>query len=328
MKVFITRIIAEAGLKLLRDAGIEIVEWKEKRELTPSELLENCKKCDALLSAGYNNMDALFLQQCSHLKVISLHSVGFDRVDIFEATRLKIPVGHTPGVVSSATADIAFLLMIAVSRKAFYVHKKILKGEWTFFDPSADLGIELTGKTLGIYGLGKIGFEMAKRCMGAYDMKVIYNNRHHNEKAEKELNAEMVSFEELLKRSDVISVHTSLTNETKGKFNATTFAKMKNSSLFINTARGAIHNEEDLINALQKGIIRGAGLDVTNPEPMRPDNPLLNMPGVAVLPHVGTATIETRSAMATIAAQNVIAGLYNKVLPYPVNPEVYIQDEV
>jgi glyoxylate reductase len=323
MKVFITREIPEAGLQKLRDAGIEFVEWKEKRELTQPELIEYCKHSDALIAAGYNNMDAHFLKECSHLKVIALHSVGYDNVDIAEADRLKIPVGNTPGVLSGPTADIAFLLMLAVSRKAFYLHEKILKGDWKFFEPTANLGIGLNDKTVGIYGLGNIGFEMAKRCMGAYNMKVIYHNRRQNIAAEKVLNAEYVSFEELLKRSDVLSVHTNLTEETKGKFDKAVFEKMKPTSIFINTARGAIHNEEDLIKALQNKTIWGAGLDVTNPEPMRKDNPLLTMPNAAVLPHIGSATFETRDEMATIATENVIAGLKGKRIPFPVNPEVY-----
>jgi lactate dehydrogenase-like 2-hydroxyacid dehydrogenase len=323
MKVFITNIIPEAGLKLLRDAGIEIEEWKERRNLTPEELIEKSKKSDAIIIAGYSVIDAHFLNACKHLKVISLHSVGFDRVDIAEATKLKIPVGNTPGVVSAATADTAFLLMLAVSRKAFYQYRRIVNGDWNFFEPTANLGIEPYGKTLGIYGLGHIGFEMAKRCVGAYNMKMLYHNRNHNEHAERALNAKMVSFEELLKTSDIISVHTILSDETTNKFDRSAFNLIKSSSIFINTARGAIHNEKDLIEALQNGTIWGAGLDVTNPEPMAPDNLLLTMPNVAVLPHIGTATIKTRDAMATIAAQNVIAALNGQRIPYPVDPEVY-----
>ncbi len=323
MKVFITREIPESGLKKLRNAGIEIVEWKEKRELTQTELIEYCKQCDALIAAGYNNMDAHFLDECRHLKVIALHSVGYDNVDIAEADRLKIPVGNTPGVLSGPTADIAFLLMLAVSRKAFYLHQKILNGDWKFFEPTANLGIQLYDKTIGIYGLGNIGFEMAKRCAGAFNMKVIYHNRHRNLPAEEELKAVYVSFDELLERSDVLSVHTNLTKETQGKFNKGVFEKMKPTSIFINTARGAIHNEQDLINALQNGTIWGAGLDVTNPEPMRKDNPLLTMPNAAVLPHIGSATVETRDEMANIATENVIAALNGKRIPFPVNPEVY-----
>jgi glyoxylate reductase len=323
MKVFITREIPEAGIKKLRDAGIEIVAWKEKRELTQPELIEYCKQCDALIAAGYNNMDAHFLDECRHLKVMALHSVGYDNVDIAEADRLKIPVGNTPGVLNGPTADIAFLLMLAVSRKAFYLHQKILNGDWKFFEPTANLGIQLYDKTIGIYGLGNIGFEMAKRCAGAFNMKVIYHNRHRNLPAEEELKAVYVSFEELLERSDVLSVHTNLTKETQGKFDKAVFEKMKATSIFINTARGAIHNEQDLINALQNGTIWGAGLDVTNPEPMKKDNPLLTMPNAAVLPHIGSATVETRDEMANIATENVIAALNGKRIPFPVNPEVY-----
>ena len=323
MKVFITREIPEVGLKKLKDAGIEIVEWKEKRELTQPELIEYCKQCDALIAAGYNKMDAHFLDECRHLKVIALHSVGYDNVDIAEADRLKIPVGNTPGVLSGPTADIAFLLMLAVSRKAFYLHQKILNGDWKFFEPTANLGIQLYDKTIGIYGLGNIGFEMAKRCAGAFNMKVIYHNRHRNLPAEEQLKAVYVSFQELLERSDVLSVHTNLSKETLGKFDKAVFEKMKRTSIFINTARGAIHNEQDLINALQNGTIWGAGLDVTNPEPMKKDNPLLTMPNAAVLPHIGSATIETRDEMANIATENVIAALNGKRIPFPVNPEVY-----
>ncbi|MGN6339928.1 MAG: 2-hydroxyacid dehydrogenase [Ginsengibacter sp.] len=323
MKVFITREIPAIGIEILEQAGVEMNIWQQKRPLTQNELIDFCLQSDALLSAGYNNIDAHFLNECRHLKVVSLHSVGFDNVDIAEATKLKIPVGHTPGVLNSATADIAFLLMLAVSRKAFYCYEKIKKGAWKFFEPTADLGIELAGKTVGIFGLGNIGFEMAKRCKGAYDMKVIYHNRTKNLKAEKELDAEWVSFDQLLERSDVISLHSNLSEETRGKFDLDAFQKMKRSCIFINTARGAIHNEEDLIEALEKGIIWGAGLDVTNPEPMDKNNPLLTMPSVAVLPHIGSATVEARNGMARIAAQNVIAGLHGEKLLFPVNPEIY-----
>jgi len=323
MKVFITRIIPDAGLQLLRGAGIEISQWTEKRDLTARELIDHCKQADALLSAGGNRIDQSFLSACSHLKVISLHSVGYDRVDVPAATALKIPVGNTPGVLSDATADIAFLLILATSRKAFYMHKTILRGEWKFFDPTANLGIEIRGKTLGIFGLGKIGFELAKCCAAAFQMKIIYHNRKRNEAAEKELNARYVSFDDLLKQSDVLSVHTALTAETKGKFNREVFASMKPSAIFINTARGSIHNEPDLIEALQNKVIWGAGLDVTDPEPMQPDNPLLQMPNVSILPHIGSATVETRNAMAEIAAKNVIAGLKGERLVSVVNPEVY-----
>jgi glyoxylate reductase len=323
MKVFITRKIMDCGLQYLQNAGIEILEWTTKRDLTTAELIEYSNKADALLSAGGNRIDEAFLRAAAHLKVISLHSAGYDNVDIVSATKMRIPIGNTPGVLSNATADTAFLLILATSRKAFYMHKTIQKGDWGFFEPTVNLGIEIRGKTLGIYGLGKIGFELAKRCASAFEMKIIYHNRSHNEEAEKELKATRVSFSELLGNSDVLSVNTGLTSETRGIFNKEVFAGMKRTAIFINAARGAIHNESDLTEALEKGIIWGAGLDVTNPEPMHPDNRLLSLPNVCVLPHIGSATEETRNAMSLIAAKNIVAGLRGEKLPFVINPEVY-----
>ncbi len=318
MKVFVTRVIPQVGVDKMQEAGITVTQWTEKRDLTQEELIMHCKQNDALLSVGPNKLDATFLQQVQHLKVIALLSVGYDIIDIEAAAKYGIPVGNTPGVLSEATADIAFLLMLATARKAFYQHKKIAAGNWGFYEPTANLGIELYGKTLGIFGLGNIGFELAKRCIGAYNMKIIYCNRTANAEAETAFNAVKVTMDELLQQSDVLSVHSALTPQTKGLFNKNAFSKMKATSIFINTARGAIHNELDLIEALQAGTIWGAGLDVTNPEPMHPDNILLTMPNVSVLPHIGSATTETRNAMAILSADNIIAGLNNKPLPCPV----------
>lgn len=313
MKIFVPKPIPEIGLQLLREAGHTLTlaegEWSLR------ETIEACQTHDALLGAGFYPLDAPFLEACRHLKVIALFSVGYDNVDVPTATRLGIPVGNTPGVLSNATADTAFLLMLAVSRKAFYLHNTIARGQWG----SPELGIELNGKTLGVFGMGSIGTLLARKCKGAYDMEVIYHNRKRNEA----LDARWVSFDDLLRGSDVLSVHASLTPETRGIFNQQAFAAMKRSAIFINTARGGVHNEADLTRALETGLIWGAGLDVTNPEPMDPHNPLLAMPNVAVLPHIGSATVEARNGMATIAAQNIIAGLRGERLPHVVNPEVY-----
>jgi glyoxylate reductase len=323
MKVLITRQFPEAGLQLLKDAGCTVTAYTERRNLTQEKLIAACKGQDALLSIGPNKLNSDFFTACGHLKVVSLMSVGYDNLDVAAANKAKIPVSNTPDVLSKATADVAFLLMIAVSRKAFFLHQSIIAGDWGFYDPNANLGIELYGKTLGIFGLGKIGLEMAKKCKAAYGMNVIYHNRRQNEAAEKEIGAEYVSFDELLQRSDVLSVHANLSKETKGLFNQDAFDKMKPTSIFINTARGEEHNEADLLQALQNKVIWGAGLDVTNPEPMAKDNQLLFMPSVCVLPHIGSATVETRNAMAIKAAQNIIAGLQGKRLPNVVNGEVY-----
>jgi glyoxylate reductase len=315
MKVFITRKIPQAGLGLLEKEGLEITQWEEKRELTEAEFVANCKAADGIILTGRRKADAAFFEQCSHLKVVSLFSVGYDNVDIDAATKAGIAIGNTPDVLSRATAETAFLLMIATARKAFYHHKRIGNGQWDFFEPTAGLGTDLFGKTLGIFGLGSIGFEMARMCRGAYGMNIIYHNRGRNEKAEQELGARRVEFDGLLAQSDVLSVHANLSAENKGLFDAGVFDKMKNSALFINTARGGIHNEAHLKAALENGTIWGAGLDVTNPEPMDKDNPLLNMENVCILPHIGSAVKETRDAMAILAAQNLIAGLRGKKLP-------------
>jgi glyoxylate reductase len=323
IKVFVTRDLPGTGIDLLKSAGFDVSVWTEDRPMEPEELIHAGRRANGMLTLLTDRIDKNFLSECKHLEVISQYAVGFDNIDIAEATRLGIPIGYAPGAMSDATADVAFGLMIAVSRKMFYMHKTISNGGWTFFRPKADLGIELKNKVLGIVGLGRIGSQMAMRCKGAYNMEIIYHNRKSNVEAEKKLNARLVSFDELLRRSDVLSVHCALNEQTKGMFNSTTFSKMKPTSIFINTARGGIHNEQDLREALNKGLIWGAGLDVTNPEPMAANNPLLSMPNVAILPHIGSATIEARSEMSRLAALNIVEYYKNGKIPNLVNPEAF-----
>lgn len=323
MNVFITKNIPEAGLKLLNEKDITLTINPIENVLSRDKFIKICQENDAILNVGSYNFDEDFFQQCSHLKGIALFSVGFDSVDLSAATRRKIPVGNTPDVLNRSTSDIAFLLMQSVARKSFYNHKRIINGDWGTFNALENLGQELYGKTLGIFGLGRIGFEMAQKCKAAFEMKILYHNRSHNENAEKELDAEFVDFETLLAQSDVLSVHSNYTQENNELFNKDTFAKMKTNSIFINTARGKFHNEDDLFHALNQNIIWGAGLDVTNPEPMKPENPLLSLPNCCILPHIGSATYEARNGMAVCAAQNIIALFENKKMPFCVNEEVY-----
>jgi glyoxylate reductase len=305
-KVLITRIIPGKAQEMLTKAGFEVSVWEGTGPMTQPQLIEHAKRVNAIISLGADKLDKYFFSQCSHLEVIAQFAVGYDNIDVAEATRMKIPVSNTPDVLSDATADVALGLMIAVSRKMFYLHKTIERGEWKQFEPLKNLGVELSGKTLGIFGMGRIGMVMAQRCRGAFKMTVLYHNRSRNTEAEKLYEARYVSFDELLQQSDVLSVHSMLSDETKGVFNKAAFSKMKRSAIFINTSRGSVHNEEDLIEALQSETIWGAGLDVTNPEPMQANNPLLQMPNVAVLPHIGSATVEARNGMAHLAAENII----------------------
>jgi lactate dehydrogenase-like 2-hydroxyacid dehydrogenase len=323
MKIFATRQLPEQTLKAIEGQGITVLQWLEKREMTQEEFIANAIAAEGIFLMGGFKIRAEIIAALPNLKVISLMSVGYDHVDIKAATAHKIAVGHTPDVLSQATADTAFLLMLATSRKAFFHHKRILEGDWKFFEPMANLGIDIHNKTLGIFGLGNIGFEMARLCKSAYGMDIIYHNRGTNDKAEKELGAKKVSFEELLEQSDILSVHANLTPETKEVFNASAFAGMKPNAIFVNAGRGGIHNETDLKTALETGIIWGAGLDVTNPEPMDKNNELLNMPNVSVLPHIGSAVKETREAMLQLATDNLLAGLKGNKLPKCVNPEIY-----
>ncbi|WP_312824252.1 D-glycerate dehydrogenase [Epilithonimonas sp.] len=322
MKVFLNKRIPQIGIDLLKENNLEIITPQTDNP-SHEEWLENCKKADVILNVGKNKYDKAFFDNCPNIKAISLFSVGFDQVDIIEATKRKIPVGNTPDVLSRATSDVAFLLMQMVSRKVNYNIEKVKSGNWKDFDALEELGQELYGKTLGILGLGRIGFEMAEKCKGAFGMNIIYHNRSHNETAEKELDAKYVSFDELIQNSDIISIHANYTPEQANLFNQSVFEKMKSNLIFINTARGGFHNETDLYEALISGKIWGAGLDVTNPEPMSNENPLLQLPNVCILPHIGSATIEARNGMARLAAENVIAFAKGEKMPTCVNPEVY-----
>lgn len=323
-KVFISLNMPDKGIDLLKAKGFAVEVWDQEIPITQEQLIAVVQDVHALISSSKDKLNAAFLQACSHLDIISQFAAGFDNIDIAEATRLGIPIGNTPNAVSQATADVAFGLMIAASRKMFYMHKKIARGEWGDFKPRANLGMELKHKTLGIFGLGRIGIEMALRCRGAYEMEVIYCNRSPNPEAEALLGARRVSFQELLAQSDVLSVHSSLNQATRGLFDLDAFQSMKSSAIFINTSRGPVHKEADLITALLQGEIWGAGLDVTDPEPMRPDNPLLEMENVAVVPHIGSATVEARDEMSRLAAQNVVefyeSGTFTNLVNPPVRP--------
>lgn len=323
MKVFINKRIPEIGINMLKESGLEVF-IPDHDNLSREEWISYCKSHDMILSVGTEfKYDKDFFNECPDIKAIALYSVGFDHVNIQEADSRKIPVGNTPDVLSKATSDVAFLLMQSVARRASYNFEKVKSGNWGDFDPLHALGQELYGKTLGIFGLGRIGFEMAKKAKAAFDMEIIYHNRHQNEEAEKELGAKYVSFEELISTSDVLSIHANYKPEQKELFNASVFEKMKENVIFINTARGGFHNQKDLYDALAEHKIWGAGLDVTNPEPIYKDDPILELSNVCVLPHIGSATVEARNGMAKIAAENLIAFSKGVRMPACANPEVY-----
>ena len=319
MKVLITLDIPQPALDMLQTNNCEVVYWDQGRPMSATELAQQAKDCQALLCTGMDKIDQTLLEQCPNLKIVSQYGAGYDNIDVAAATQLGIAVTNTPGTMTEATADIAFMLMMAVSRKLTFMQQSIVRGAWGAFKPQAHLGQELKGKTLGVFGLGQIGLAMGQRCQGAYDMNVLYCNRHPNAHAERLLSATKVDFQTLLQTSDIVSVHSPLTEETRQIFDYRAFQMMKPTAIFINTARGAVHNEVDLIQALNDKIIWGAGLDVTDPEPMQQDNPLLKMENVAVTPHIGSATIEARTAMSQLAAQNILDYFAHRPLQFQVN---------
>ncbi len=321
-KLLVTREIPDKGLNILKEAGFELTVRSDSTPFKYDEFVTAAADFDMLLTTSKEKVDRNFLQTNRHLKVISQFAAGYDNIDIAAASELGIPIGHAPQAMNNATSDIAFGLMIATARNFFQMHKKITEGKLEDFKPKANLGLELTGKTLGVFGLGAIGFDMARKCKAAYGMKIIYTNRSVNSKAETELGAKRVKFIDLLEKSDVISVHSNLSEQTRQIFNYAAFRRMKDKAIFINTSRGAVHHEADLIQALQEGCIWGAGLDVSDPEPMLSSNPLLSMPNVCVLPHIGSATVEARDEMARLAAENIVQFVEKGKMIYCVNSEV------
>jgi glyoxylate reductase len=322
LKILVTRDFPENGLIMLRQKGCELRIQSSENPFSKAEFKKASQWADVLLCSSKEIISEDFLSANPQLIMISQYSAGYDNVDVAACNKRKLPIGHTPQAMNKATSDIAFGLMIATARNFFYMHKKLEIGEIQDFKPRANLGQELYGKTLGVFGLGAIGFEMARKCKAAYDMEIIYCNRSETDKANTELAAKKVSFEELLAQSDVISVHSNLSDETFKKFDADAFIQMKPSAIFINTSRGQVHDEMALTKALEDGQIWGAGLDVTDPEPMQIENPLLNMRNVCVLPHIGSATVEARDEMSRLSAENIIRYFENGGMVHCINPEV------
>jgi glyoxylate reductase len=320
-KVFVTRRIPAAGLdRIVRQCDAEV--WPEQLPPPHDVLKEKVAGCDGLVSLLTDRIDAALLNGSPRLKVVSNYAVGFNNIDVGAATALGIAIGNTPGVLTDATADMAFCLLIAAARRVVEGHDYARAGWWKTWEPLGHLGQDLVGRALGVVGMGRIGLALARRCHAGWDMTVLYHDTYANEKAEKELGARRVDLDTLLRDADVVSVHTDLNEQTRGLFNAARFKQMKRTAVFVNTARGPIVVEKDLIEALRSGTIFAAGLDVTDPEPPSPDSALLQLPNLIVAPHIASATVGTRDAMAEICANNLLAGLTGQPLPAWVNPEV------
>lgn len=321
-KVFVTRRIPQVGIDRLKEiADLEI--WPETLP-PPYEVLQaKIPQIDGLLCLLTDPIDATLIEAGLSLKVISQMAVGYDNIHIPTATARKIPVGYTPGVLTDATADFAWALLMAAARQVVAGDRFTRAGSWQTWEPQLLLGPDITGATLGIIGLGRIGQAMARRARG-FDMRILYHSRHRQDpELERSLGVEYVELSDLLRESDFVSLHTSLTEETYHLLSDRQFKLMKSSAILINTARGSIVDPDALYQALANGEIAGGAIDVTEPEPIADRSPLLTLDNLIITPHIGSASRPTREKMAMMAAENLAAGLQGDRLPHCVNPEIY-----
>jgi glyoxylate reductase len=304
-KVFVTRRIPEIGMEMLkREADVEL--WQEPCPPDYPVLAEKARSVAGLLCMLTDRIDGKLMDAIGpQLKVISQLAVGIDNID-----------------VSAATADLAWALLMAAARRLVESDRFVRAGKWITWGPIDFLGLDVTGATLGIVGFGRIGQAVARRARG-FDMRTLYFSRQRHPEAEEECRAKYVDLETLLREADFVSLHTNLTEETHHLMNDARLKAMKPGSILINTARGSVVDSKALQRALTSGTIAYAALDVTEPEPIDPDDPLLTLDNIIVIPHIGSASIKTRNKMATMAAENLIAGLKGERLPNCANPQVY-----
>jgi glyoxylate reductase len=320
-KVFVSRRIPDEGLNAIA-AACEVDLWPNQLPPPADVLRDRVKGCDGLVSLLTDRIDGTLLDAAPRLKIVSNYAVGFNNVDVPACTSRGVCVGNTPGVLTDATADIAVTLMLAAARCIGEGTADAKAGKWLTWEPLGWLGQDLAGRTLGIVGMGRIGFAAAKRLHHGWGMKVLYTEQVPRPEAENEFGAKRVELDELLAQSDFISAHVDLNPSTKGMFSAAQFKKMKRTAVFVNTARGPLVDQTALAEALRSGTIFAAGLDVTDPEPLPPDHDLYKLPNCVIVPHIASATVETRNAMARLCANNLLAGVKGDLLPTWVNPEV------
>ncbi|MBI1854889.1 MAG: D-glycerate dehydrogenase [Chloroflexi bacterium] len=307
------------------DKGLDLVKefcdadiWPHEMPPARDELVARVRDVDGLLSMLTEKVDAELMDAAPRLKVISNFAVGVDNVDVPAATARKIPVGNTPGVLTDATADMAFALLMSAARRVTEGERYVRAGKWKTWSPQFLLGADFAGATLGIIGFGRIGQAVAKRAQG-FDLRVIY----FDPSSQPAFGATPVDLDALLHESDFISLHVPLTEETRHMINAGALSKMKPNAVLVNTARGPVVDPQALYAALKSKQIFAAALDVTEPEPLPVDSPLLELDNCIIIPHLGSASKHTRDMMSLLAAQNLIAGLKGEQLPNCVNKKVY-----
>jgi glyoxylate reductase len=321
-RVFVARVIPEEGLAMIREATDADV-WPDELPPPRDELLRRVEGIDGLVSLLTDRVDDELLDRAGpRLKVVSNYAVGYDNVDVAACTRRGIPVGNTPGVLTDTTADLAWALIMAAGRRVAEGDRYVRAGRWRTWGPLLLLGWDIHDSTIGVVGFGRIGQAVARRATG-FGMRILYHDlARAPEDVERALGATFVPLEVLLAESDVVSLHVNLTDVTRHLINRDRLGTMKPHAVLVNTSRGPVVDQAALFEALRDGVIGAAGLDVTDPEPMPADDPLLGLENCLVVPHIASASYATRGRMASMAAANLLAGLRGARLPNPVNPEV------
>ncbi len=319
--VLVTRRIPEESLQPLRDAGVDIRQWESDDPMPREVLLAEAAPVRGLLPMVSDRVDAELLDAAPLLKVVGNYAVGYDNIDLSACTQRGVVACNTPGVLTETTADLAWALIMAAGRRIVEAAEYVKQGRWKTWEPLLLLGRDIHHATLGIVGMGRIGWEVARRGFG-FDMRVLYYDVNRRPDLEAQAPIEYVDFATLLREGDFVSVHVDLNPSTRHLFSTQQFKLMKRTAYLVNAARGPIVDPRALYEACRSGEIAGAGLDVTEPEPIPPDDPLLTLPNVLVLPHIGSASHDTRRKMGTLAAENIAAVLAGRRPPTPLNPEV------
>lgn len=317
MKVFITSIVPNIAIELLEKNGIEVIQHRSYLPISSKSLIKKAKNCDAIFTLLSNKIDKEIFDSLPKLKIISNYAVGYNNIDIEYATEKKIWVTNTPDVLTNATADLAFALLLACARRIVEADEFARKRKFKIWQSDLMLGKEVSGKTIGIIGCGRIGQAVGRRAKG-FGLNILYYDKTPKNEFEKETGAKFVNLKTLLKKSDFITIHTPLNKNTYHLLDEKEFSLMKDGAILINTARGEVINEKVLVESLRSGKLFSAGLDVYEFEP-KISKELLKMKNVVLLPHIGSATVETRNKMAELAAQNIIRVLKGKKPLTPVN---------
>lgn len=314
--VLLTHPLPADWLKLL-EGRVRLIVGPEDAIGFPQALLEHLPEAEGLITLLTDRVDAALLARAPRLRVVSNMAVGVDNIDLQACKARGIVVGNTPGVLTDATADLTLALILSAARRLPQAAADAREGRWKTWSPTGWLGLDLNGATLGIFGMGKIGQAVARRAH-PFGLRILYTSPHAHPEVENELGATRVPFETLLETSDILSLHCPLTPKTRGLIDEAALRRMKPHAILVNMARGPVVVTEALVRALREGWIGAAALDVTDPEPLPPDHALYHLPNCFIVPHIGSATWETRRRMAEMACENLLAGLEGRPLPYPV----------